>query len=235
MIKIFFFCAYTFLSITIYAQTPVNPKKTATNRTNQKQAVDTVPTYRPVNTITHDARIILPFVLSIPAEAFRASNGDGNNGFYKIRRDGLGTMAGNGETLNNTLVAPLQLPDGAVIKKIEFNALSLYPHGHRPHLRLVQRGLIDDARQQGGYKGVTKITNYSASSFALISEKGGLMDIKTIKTENLNYKINNKTSSYYFEVLANKSDIPPADVRGSYWPNDNQLFIWSVTVFYTAN
>lgn len=219
----------------IIAQAPANPKKFPVNNTTPKPPADTVPTFKGVNTITHDATIALPLVLSIPAEAFQASNGDGNNGYYKIRRDGLGTMAGSGETLNNSLVAPLLLPDGSVIKKIEFNALSLYPHGHRPHLRLVQRSFIDDARQRGGYKSVTKITNHSASSFALISEKGSLMDIKTIKTENLNYKINNKTSSYYFEVLANKSDTPPADVRSSQWPNDNHLFIWSVTVYYTVN
>jgi hypothetical protein len=143
----------------------------------------------------------------------------------------LGSLAGSGETINNSLVAPLSLPDGAVITKIEFNVLSLYPHGYFPHLKLVQRGLVNDSRQKGAYSVNTPVNKYSVNSMAMTTESG-LLDVKTIGSERMSYKINNKTSSYFFEVMANKSDRAPVDVNGSNWPNDNYLFIWSVEVHY---
>ena len=225
------------LTCMVYAQSnkPVRPvRKPMPNNTiaaGESSTKDTVPVFKAADRINTNTRIKLPHVISIPAEAFRPSNGDGNNGYYKLRRDGLGTLAGTSETINNTLVAPLQLPDGAVITRVEFNVLSLYPHGYRPHLRLIQRGMVDDSRQKGAYSGVTRINKYTASSQGMTTE-AGLANIQTLKSESMSYKINNKTSSYYFEVLANQSDSPPADVRGSRWPNDNYLFIWSVTVYY---
>jgi hypothetical protein len=230
------FVAGIFLTCMIYAQNkPVKPERKLTNHNStavrDSVSKDTVPVFRTIDRINNNTRIKLPHVMSIPAEAFRPSNETGNNGYYKIRRDGLGTLAGTGETINNTLVAPLQLPDGTVITKVEFNVLSLYPHGYRPHLRLIQRGMVNDARQKGAYSGITPINKYTASSQGMTTESG-LANLQTLKSESMHYKIDNKTSSYYFEVLANKSDFPPTDVLGSKWPNDNYLFIWSVTVYY---
>lgn len=228
------------LSYTLYGQKNNNvfPNRKLThnnqpsNQGNQSQ--DTVPIVKAIDKISNNAVIKLPHVVSIPAEAFRASNENGNNGYYKIRRDGLGTLAGTGETINNTLVAPLNLPDGAVIQKIYFNVLSLYPHGYFPHFRLVQRGIVNTDRQKGAYSFNTPLNKYSMNSIGTNTESG-LLDIKTLVADKLNYKINNKGSSYFFEVLANKSDRSPTDARDSYWPNDNYLFIWSVEVYYTIN
>ena len=217
-------------------KTPVRPNRKLThnnqpsNQGNPSQ--DTVPVVRAMDKISSDAVVKLPQVVSIPAEAFRPSNENGNNGYYKIRRDGLGTLAGTGETINNSLIAPLNLPDGAVITKVEFNILSLNPHGYFPHLKLVQRGIVNDTRQKGAYSMNTPINKYSVNSMAMTTESG-LLDVKTIGSTAMNYKIDNKSSSYFFEVLANKSDRPPTDTRESYWPNDNYLFIWSVEVHYS--
>src|SRR5688572_10364161 len=223
-----------FLSGVLLAQKP--PTRKVTHNTTQAnqggREQDTVPVVKAVNTINSNAIVKLPLVASIPAEAFRPTNENGNNGYYKIRRDGLGTLAGTGEKINNSLVAPLNLPNGAVITKINFNILSLYPHRYFPHLRLIQRGIVNSDRQNGAYMGNTPITKYSVSSMGMNTESG-LLDIKTVVTDGLNYKINNKGSSYFFEVLANQSDNPPVDTRGSFWPNDNYLFIWSIEVYYT--
>lgn len=225
---------------TIYAQknnqTPVQPNRKLTHNTPaaERQTSDTIPVVKANTTINANTTLREPSVISIPAEAFRPSNEIGNNGYYKIRRDGLGTLAGSSEIIRNTLVAPLVLPDGAVITKIEFNVLSLYPHGYRPHLRLVQRGVVNDTRQKGGYMGVTRVNKYSASSQGMTGETG-LANIQTLRSENMSYKIDNKTSSYFFEVLANRADHPPIDARDSEWPNDNYLFIWSVEVYYSLN
>lgn len=230
------FIAAIFVTCMLYAQNDKRVKPARKQTHNNPAAADTIskdtiPVFRAADRISNNMLIKLPHVISVPAEAFHPSNEAGNNGYYKIRRDGLGTLAGTGETINNTLVAPLQLPDGAVITKVEFNVLSLYPHGYRPHLRLMQRGMVNDARQKGAYSGVTRINKYTASSQGMTTESG-LMNLQTLKSETMSYKIDNKTSSYYFEVLANKSDSPPTDVLGSKWPNDNYLFIWSVNVYY---
>lgn len=228
------------LSYTLYGQKNNNvfPNRKLThnnqpsNQGNQSQ--DTVPIVKAIDKISNNAVIKLPHVVSIPAEAFRASNENGNNGYYKIRRDGLGTLAGTGETINNSLVAPLQLPDGAVISRIHFNILSLYSYKYFPHLKLVQRGMVKSDRQEGAYLFNAPVNKYSITSFAL-STVSGLLDIKTLVADKMDYKINNKSSSYFLEVMANKSDQPPTDVRHSHWPNDNYLFIWSVEVYYTIN
>lgn len=209
--------------------------KAQTNNPNNPNRRDTTLVVQGVNQVRmNPGTVRIPNILSIPAEAFRPSNQSGNNGYYKIRTSGLGTMAGTGETINNSLVAPLNLPNGAVITKIEFNALSIYPHGYRPHLSLVQKGLIKSTTQEGAYSGITRVTKYSVSSFSF-EGKGGLLDVKTIVTDNMNYKINNQSNAYYFEVMANKSDAPPANAVQSFWPNDNYLFIWSVVVHYNLN
>jgi hypothetical protein len=182
-----------------------------THRPSDTKA-DTLPVAKGVNTVAmKPGTIKLPNVLSVPAEAFRPSNETGNNGYYKIRRDGLGTLAGSGETINNSLVAPLNLPHGAVINKIEFNMLSLYPHGYFPHLSLVARGVVNSERQKGGYLGITRVTKYSVNSFSL-SNESGLMDIKTLVTDKMDYKINNQSGSYYLEVLANKNPNGPMTI-----------------------
>lgn len=236
------FIAAILMAGAMYAQknikTPVQPNRKLTHNNPQtnsdNQSQDTVPVVKAMDKIKSNAVVKLPQVFSIPAEAFRPSNENGNNGYYKIRRDGLGTLAGTGETINNTLVAPFNLPDGAVIQKIYFNVLSLYPHGYFPHFRLVQRGIVNTDRQKGAYSFNTPLNKYSMNSMGMNTESG-LLDIKTLVADKLNYKINNKGSSYFFEVLANKSDRPPADVNGSHWPNDNYLFIWSVEVYYSLN
>lgn len=224
---------------TIYAQknnqTPVQPNRKLTHNNPQpnkdNQQKDTVPVVKAMDKISNNATIKLPLVYSIPAEAFRPSSQNGNNGYYKIRRDGLGTLAGSGETINNSLVAPLNLPNGAVITKVEFNMLSIYPQGYMPHLRLMQKGLVKDDRQEGAYLGVVRINKYSVNSFGLTG-KGGLLDVKTLTSGPMNFRINNQANSYYFEILANKTDWPPPNAAQSFWPNDNYLFIWSVEVHY---
>jgi hypothetical protein len=194
---------------------PVLQLHAQTNPNNPNRR-DTVPVVQGVNTVrTNVGTVKVPNILAIPAEAFRASNQNGEIGYYKIRRDGLGTLAGSGETINNSLVAPLNLPNGAVITKVEFNMLSIAGQGYMPHLRLVQRGLVSSATQEGAYLGITRINKYSVNSHSMTG-KGGLLDVKTLKSDPMNFKINNQANSYYFEILANKSDMPPAtDLVGS--------------------
>jgi hypothetical protein len=239
MKKILFVAVIMLSGAMMYAQEngqkPVQSNRTLTHyqgRGNQSQ--DTVPVVRAMDRISSNAIVKLPNVVAIPAEAFRASNENGNNGYYKIRRDGLGTLAGTGETINNTLVAPLNLPDGAVIQKIYFNILSLVPHGYFPHFRLVQKGVLNTDRQKGAFSSNTPLNKYSMNSMGM-NTASGLLDVKTLVADKLNYKINNKGFSYFFEVLANKSDRAPVDARDSNWPNDNYLFIWSVEVYYLLN
>jgi hypothetical protein len=223
LIKLAFLFA---LSIQVYGQTH-NP-----NNPNRR---DTVPVVKGVSTVKANVGTVkIPSILAIPAEAFQASNQNGNIGYYKIRENGLGTLAGSGETINNSLVAPLNLPNGAVITKVEFNILSIAGQGYMPHLRLVQRGLVSSTTQEGGYLGTTRINKYSVNSHSFTG-KGGLLDVQTLTSDPMNFKINNGSNAYYFEILANKSDSPPASARQSYWPNDNYLFIWSVVVHYTVN
>ena len=206
-----------------------------THNPNHPNRKDTVPVVQGMNTVkTNVGTVKVPSILAIPAEAFQASNQNGNNGYYKIRKDGLGTLAGSGETINNSLVAPLNLPNGAVITKVEFNMLAIAGQGYMPHLRLVQRGLVSSATQDGAYLGVTRINKYSVNSHSFTG-KGGLLDVQTLRSDPMNFKINNQSNSYYFEILANKSDSPPANASQSSWPNDNYLFIWSVVVYYTVN
>jgi len=206
-----------------------------TNNPNNPNRRDTVPVVQGVNAVrTNVGTVKVPNILALPAEAFQASNQNGNIGYYKIRKDGLGTLAGSGETINNSLVAPLNLPNGAVITKVEFNMLSIAGQGYMPHLRLVQRGLVSSSTQEGAYLGIVRINKYSVNSYSMTG-KGGLLDVQTLKSDPMNLKINNQTNSYYFEILANKSDMPPATAAQSSWPNDNYLFIWSVVVYYTLN
>lgn len=230
---------------TLYAQKkPVQPsrKLTHVNQTSNQdnQPNDTVPVVRAMDKMKHDPIVKIPLVYSIPAEEFRPSNINGNIGYYKIRReDGLGTLAGTGETINNTLVAPIHLPDGAVIEKMIFHVLSLRPSGPNsgvnswfPHFRLVTRGIVRTDRQKGAYMSILPLTYYSATSPA-ISNRSGLVDVQSISSKEIGHTINNKNAAYYIEILANKDDRPPVDGRGSNWPNDNYLFIWSVEVYYS--
>jgi hypothetical protein len=99
---------------------------------------------------------------------------------------------------------------------------------------LVQKGVLNTDRQKGAFSSNTPLNKYSMNSMGM-NTASGLLDVKTLVADKLNYKINNKGFSYFFEVLANKSDRAPVDARDSNWPNENYLFIWSVEVYYLLN
>jgi hypothetical protein len=224
------------IKFSVFASVLISTQVVAqTTNPNNPNRRDTIQVVQGVNSVkTNVGTVKLPNILAIPAEAFQASNQNGNNGYYKIRKDGLGTLAGSGETINNSLIAPLNLPNGAVITRVEFNMLSIAGQGYMPHLRLVQKGLVSSATQDGAYLGIIRINKYSVNSHAFTG-KGGLLDVQTLRSDPMNLKISNQSNSYYFEILANKSDSPPANASQSFWPNDNYLFVWSVVVYYTLN
>lgn len=171
--------------------------------------------------------------IQIPAEAFTLSNASGNQtgSYYLITGQG-GTMADprNG-IINNSLVAPVSLPVGAVICKVDFHYIKLSSSRSIPHLALVTRGLDGN---NGGFIVRKNLIEYWISSPAATGGAG--FAVKTSSTEKgFRFPITDQyQNSYYLEIKVdeNAGRIFP---QTSAWPNGASPFIWGVKLYYTLN
>lgn len=153
------------------------------------------------------------------------------NAFVKIYPQGVTLrQLGDAPQIYASLIAPLHLPAGAVIRKIVFNYLLLPGHTAVPHL--VLRSQFLTATNNEGYGSNLHISPYWVTSAARDGANG--YQIKASQTDpGFSVSINQK-ASYYFEILAS-SDRGRAIPQESQWPNDIKMLIWSINVHYTLN
>lgn len=151
-----------------------------------------------------------------------------NTGEYmKILPQGvtIKTESSSGKS-SNSLVAPLHLPVGAIIRNVKLNYVMLPQGGVVPHLVLRSHYLTS----QGGY-GINKaITSFWVSSNNLNGSNG--YNVQTSGTsQGFNVAVS-KGSTHYFEILAGSSQSTNTPQQ-SIWPDNEKIFIWSIDVQYT--
>lgn len=149
--------------------------------------------------------------------------------FIEMNPHGITIKKFGGEAIvkNVTLIAPLQLPSDAVIRKIKFNYIKLPGTDLVPHLVLRSNHLTTGNE---GWGSNTPVTSYWVTSDTRDGREGYKVK-SSITNSGFNVAIS-KGSTYYFEILG-------ADARStttpmtSDWPTTDKIFIWSIQVFYT--
>lgn len=218
MKKLFFILTGLFIATAVTAQVSPNPTQPPTP----------VITTRVENTVQVNHQLVKVDTMNyvIGRSDFKLMNNNTGESM-KIMPQGvtIKTQNSSGKS-TNSLVAPLHLPTGAIIRSIKFNYVMLPGGGIVPHLALRSHYLTTE----GGY-GINKaITSYWASSNNINGSNG--YKVQTSGTSpGFNVAIT-KGSTHYFEILAGSSQSTNTPQQ-SIWPDNDKIFVWSIDVQYT--
>jgi CARDB len=212
-------------------------KITESNETdNFSEAVVIHPTPAPAEwvavapVIQVDAQIkkVDTFTLSIGKTEMRLALEEKSNEYIKIFPQGITIKSSQytEQKSKSSIIAPINLPTGAVIRRVVFYYIVLPQSDGVPHLVLRSNYLTAD----GGY-GINKpITSYWITSGSLNGRNG--YDVKSSSSApGLNIAVV-PGSNHYFEILAGSAS-STATPQTSVWPDNEKIFIWGIDVKYT--
>jgi hypothetical protein len=230
MKKLFFTIMAMMPAVIMLAQKQAQPKTQSQTQTQpQTQAAEPKIVAVPATQRVSAAIIkIDTFTYTIGRTDFRLATTANAGEYIKMLPHGITVkkMGVNEGKSANSLIAPVNLPAGAVIRRVIFHYIILPGSSAVPHLVLRSHYLTAN----GGF-GINKaITSYWLTSNSLNTANG--YDVKaSVTSPGFNVSIS-KSSTHYFEILA--ADARPVTTpQQSIWPDNDKIFIWSIDVQYT--